>query len=305
MWTLTLPIAAAYVLNGITQHVPSPASSYGRMALNEQPRPIAEDVPMADIPSTDAYATEDLIEENVLNEEMTVTVSYIGGAKGRTRRVRRTRRPPIEERWAQETAEALEQPGYQRMSAFCNFGALNLESAAELLALDDRFREFGDRLSVVSYADVLHCRFTSAVGAYERDAFLFPYGSLLLWGLSNEQELRFLELVEPCSEPIDSHGVTSASAELADFEFMCHHRRDQTTVRLGMHVVTAELRAFEVTWSLSAEAPAHTRASAPVVRSSCASTCRLHPAAGSSVLRGRRTARSPTGGMKRRTARSH
>jgi len=51
---------------------------------------------------------------------------------------------------------------------------------------------FGDKVSIVSYTDVVHCRFSTTTGA-QRDAFLFPYGSVLLWGFSEEQESQFLE----------------------------------------------------------------------------------------------------------------
>ena len=75
------------------------------------------------------------------------------------------------------------------MSAFCNFGSLSLEGVSELMATSDRFRAFGDRLSVVSYTDVVHCRFSSSEAADEsvRDAFFFPYGSVLLWGFTSIQ----------------------------------------------------------------------------------------------------------------------
>ena len=67
----------------------------------------------------------------VLNEVAAVTVSYSSGPRGRTRRVRRTTRPPIEELWETSLAEvedALAQ-GYRRMSTFCKFAAINLEAA--------------------------------------------------------------------------------------------------------------------------------------------------------------------------------
>ena len=43
----------------------------------------------------------------IMNEENLVTVSYSSGAQGRTRRVRRTTRPPLEERWRQQSADLL------------------------------------------------------------------------------------------------------------------------------------------------------------------------------------------------------
>ena len=43
----------------------------------------------------------------IMNEENKVTVSYSSGAQGRTRRVRRTTRPPLEERWRQQSADLL------------------------------------------------------------------------------------------------------------------------------------------------------------------------------------------------------
>ena len=180
MW-LALPLVAAHFA---IMPLRSPRLVPSRVAIALGPT--AEDAPIEDVPDVSA---EDLIEENVLNEEKTVTVTYTGGATGRTRRVRRATRPPIEERWAQQTADALEEPGYRRMSAFCNFGALNLEAAAELLAADDRFRAFGDRLSVVSYADVVHCRFMKLGDQELRDAFLFPcappnMAHLLIWHTS-------------------------------------------------------------------------------------------------------------------------
>lgn len=182
--------------------------------------PVGESVGSG-FPEADVAGVPEDLGGAVLNEEMKVTISYTGGAKGRTRRVRRARRPPLEERWRQQSDDLP--PGYHRMSAYCNFGALNLEAAAEILAVDDRFRAFGDRLSVVSYADVVHCRFTApeseGEGLDELDAFLFPYGSLLLWGFTGEEELRFLDLISPCSDPIPESGGTTADS-LADFEFM-------------------------------------------------------------------------------------
>ena len=114
---------------------------------------------------------------------------------------------------------AISPEGYQRMSAFCNFGAFDLEQVTSVLENDERFRSLGDRLSIVSYTDVVHCRFSA--GEQSRDAYIFPYRALVLWGFSSEQERTLLELLEPCATPI-SPSASASSDELADFEFMLY-----------------------------------------------------------------------------------
>ena len=105
---------------------------------------------------------------NALEQER-VSVMYSGSAASRERRVRRTRRPPKEERWA----TSVEPEGYGRFSAFCNFDSISLDDSIQLLTRDPKFAAFGDRLSVTSYTDVVHCRWTDTEGEYS-DAFLFP-----------------------------------------------------------------------------------------------------------------------------------
>ena len=78
-----------------------------------------------------------------LNEELCVTVSYSSGPKGRQSRVRRTRRPPIDELWETSLAEVGDELGYQRMSAFCNYASINLEAALSAMESDQGFRAFG------------------------------------------------------------------------------------------------------------------------------------------------------------------
>lgn len=159
----------------------------------------------------------------VLNEVAAVTVSYSSGPRGRTRRVRRTTRPPIEELWETSLAEVEDAfvQGYRRMSTFCKFAAINLEAAVSTMESDERFRVFGERISIVSYADVVHVRFTSLDPRDNKigDAFLFPYGPVLLWGFTSEQEARCLDLLAPCAELIQQSGTASAE-DLSDVEFM-------------------------------------------------------------------------------------
>lgn len=106
-----------------------------------------------------------------LNEEERVTVTYSGSAASRERRVRRTRRLPKEERWQR----SVEPEGYRRMSAYCIVDSINLEDAITVLT---SMASFGERVSITSYTDVAHARFTEVGGPtavpYVRDAFLFP-----------------------------------------------------------------------------------------------------------------------------------
>ena len=177
-----------------------------------------------------------------LNEEERVTVSFLGSAASRERRVRRTVRPNKEERWQNSPEPA----GYKRMSAFCTVDSINLEDAIDRLT---GFSSFGERLSITSYTDVVHCRFftkpmpqfpslgdeTMPPPAVQqpsiRDAFLFPYGSTILWGFTSSQELKFLEDLQPCCTPIqllsgDAAGGSDADDELADSEFMLYELAD-------------------------------------------------------------------------------
>ena len=90
--------------------------------------------------------------------------------------------------------------------------SIDLDSAIELLEKSERWRAFGQKLSIVSYADVVHCRFEDGreqrnllrptlpfackagpvsfvlIRREQRDAFLFPYGSVQLWGFDTGQE---------------------------------------------------------------------------------------------------------------------
>lgn len=61
-------------------------------------------------------------------------------------------------------------------------------------AAPPRHDRFGDKVSIVSYTDVVHCHFSTLNGE-ERDAFLFPYGSVVLWGFSEEFEMLTMEAV--------------------------------------------------------------------------------------------------------------
>ena len=74
------------------------------------------------------------------------------------------------------------------MSAFCNFGSINLEEAVGVLEREERLRAFGERIFIVAYADVVRARWTDSAGEHI-DAFLFPYGAIVLWGFTSEQEL--------------------------------------------------------------------------------------------------------------------
>ncbi len=166
-----------------------------------------------------------------LNEELRVTVTYSSGPQGRARRVRRTKRPSLEERWRSSAADIA---GFSRMSAFCNFGSINLEEAVGVLEREERLRAFGERISIVAYADVVRARWTDSAGEHI-DAFLFPYGAIVLWGFTSEQELDLLAFLSECgaTEPIipanprwvHSSAPTTA-AELADFEFMLFNRTE-------------------------------------------------------------------------------
>jgi uncharacterized Rmd1/YagE family protein len=154
----------------------------------------------------------------VLNEEMRVTVSYSGSAASRERRVRRTRRPNKEERWQ----SSPEPEDYRRMAAFCTFDTIDLEEAITALT---NVSAFGETISITSYTDVVHCRFkaTQPGGVVLRDAFLFPYGSAVLWGFTSEEERSFLLTLQPYCEPL-SLGVDSEPLddELGDSEFMLY-----------------------------------------------------------------------------------
>ena len=55
----------------------------------------------------EAATTEEELGGAILNEDARVTVTYSSGAQGRTRRVRRTTRPTVEERWRQQSAGLL------------------------------------------------------------------------------------------------------------------------------------------------------------------------------------------------------
>ena len=171
----------------------------------------------------------------VLNEELKVTVQYLGSAASRQRRVRRTKRPPPDERWRL----SVEPAGYMRMSAFCNFRAINLEDLIDLLEGDVSFRRFGERVSITSYTDVVHVRFVSPEIALNgvtprliRDAFLFPYGSAVLWGFNARQELDLLDLISPCCEPLDGAGIDELSVldDLGDSDFMLYTVEDDAAV---------------------------------------------------------------------------
>lgn len=73
-----------------------------------------------------------------LNEEVRLSVQYLGGPASRQRRVRRTKRQSREERWRQSSLAYRE--GHSRMSAFCSFDTLDLEGAVELFEQDARWR---------------------------------------------------------------------------------------------------------------------------------------------------------------------
>lgn len=158
-----------------------------------------------------------------VNSDLRVTVTYSDGPLGRARRVRRTRRPSIETRW--KLAEDI--PGYGRMSAICNFGSISLEQVISLLEGNAGFVAFGSRATIVSYADVVHCRWTTTEGDIS-DAFFFPYGSVVLWGLTSDQELACIDILAKggVTEPIVSdeprwvYSQKASSDELADMEFM-------------------------------------------------------------------------------------
>lgn len=154
----------------------------------------------------------------VLNEEERVTVSYSGSAASRERRVRRTRRPNKEERWT----NSPEPEDYRRMAAFCTFDSIDLEQAITVLT---NFSSFGERLSITSYTDVLHCRFFSSAkpDATIRDAFLFPYGSTVLWGFTSAQEEAFLLQLQSCCTPLSCEVPDwNLDDELGDSEFMLY-----------------------------------------------------------------------------------
>ncbi|EOD07720.1 hypothetical protein EMIHUDRAFT_218258 [Emiliania huxleyi CCMP1516] len=110
-----------------------------------------------------------------LNEELRLSVQYLGGPASRQRRVRRTKRPPPEERWRQSALAWRE--GHGRCSSYCSFMSIDLDSAIELLEKSERWRAFGQKLSIVSYADVAGPVSFVLIRREQRDAFLFPYGS--------------------------------------------------------------------------------------------------------------------------------
>lgn len=108
------------------------------------------------------------------------------------------------------------------MAAFCTFDTIDLEEAITALT---NVSAFGETISITSYTDVVHCRFeaTQPGGVVLRDAFLFPYGSAVLWGFTSEEERSFLLTLQPYCEPL-SLGVDSEPLddELGDSEFMLY-----------------------------------------------------------------------------------
>jgi len=82
-----------------------------------------------------------------LNEEMCITVSYSSGPKGRQSRVRRTRRPPMDELWetSLDASSVEDELGYRRMSAVRNFANFDCEAAVGAMERDQSFRAFGER----------------------------------------------------------------------------------------------------------------------------------------------------------------
>jgi len=157
----------------------------------------------------------------VLNEEESVTVYYLGGSESRKRRVRRSSRPPPEERWRQSASDYNAASDYEtgRMSAYCTYLAIDLEDAVRRLESRDEFRIFGERATITSYSDVVHCSFYSSAAGI-RDAFIFPYGSVLLWGFEAQEELEYLAFLEECSEPIAPIAGSLKAEDIVDSEFM-------------------------------------------------------------------------------------
>ncbi len=224
-----------------------PAASSAYMPAGRAPVLRHRAAPRSLSPSASESGFEEaVLEEELggaeLNEELRVTVSYSSGAQGRASRVRRTPRPPLEELWRQSSLrlDATTELDYRRMSAYCNSACVRLEDAISLLERERAFSAFGEKISIVSYADVVHARFsttvpgdTAAVGeevcetetsetcVIYRDAFLFPYGSVVLWGFSDTQELHMLSLLDSCTDPI-LVGPGVEAGELADSEFMLY-----------------------------------------------------------------------------------
>jgi len=149
-----------------------------------------------------------------LNEEYSVTVTFLGGKTSKRRLVRRQQRGSPEERWLQ-SAKSFGVGNYRRMAAYCSHSQIDEGQAVRLLETEEGFRSFGASLSIVSYTDVLHCRFASADGG--RDAFIFPYGPVVLWGFSAEEERFWLRSLDRCAEPIYTTSPDAAPFDDTDF----------------------------------------------------------------------------------------
>ena len=206
-------------------------------------------------------------------------ITYSGSAASRERRVRRTRRPSKEERWQRSSEPA----GYSRMSAFCTFDSISLEESISVLT---GFSSFSERVSITSYTDVVHARFTSAPrltssvdtkapssprtpasdGRECRDAFLFPYGAAILWGFTSMEVLPPPPALESLLYPSPFPPLTPPLQELeflsqlqpccAPLTLATGHEPDEFTEDLG----DSEFMLFELDEPQPSRTRARTRA---------------------------------------------
>ena len=238
------------------------------------PSPRAEMAPAPASASDPPPGMDDALYGSNALEQERVSVMYSGSAASRERRVRRTRRPPKEERWA----TSVEPEGYGRFSAFCNFDSISLDDSIQLLTRDPKFAAFGDRLSVTSYTDVVHCRWLSTFDSAGspgappgppliRDAFLFPYGSVILWGFTAQQELGLLSLISPSCEPLGLASGDGGAQSLSPFSSTV-----PSTSAADDELADSEFMLFEVIDDASTAAAAASRASSASTSAAAAST---------------------------------
>lgn len=114
------------------------------------------------------------------------------------------------------------------MSSFCTCNEIDLELLDSTVANDVKFRRYGSSVSIVRYADALHCRFRDEEAGV-RDAFIFPYGVSVLWAFSPQQELGWLRDIESACDSMTVPGFeVNQSAAVADSDYMLFRDHDSS-----------------------------------------------------------------------------